>query len=862
MAWSWTFVPLTAITLDGCGAAWVGSKFAALSFNDGNAGSSVDGPTWVQRSAAAARWAGRIAVSGSGLACAVSFVGGKSATTPDGVTWTDYSFALTGRSVAWGNGVFVAVGGNTNVGVSADGGATGWSYNASGATSGTNFYDIDFSPALTRFCAIASSSPSVATCDDAGATWTWWANVIPGFTSQATKVVWNAVHAVWVAMSSNGEIATAPTGTNDWTARGAIDSGLMDGNWWNLQVVDGDVLAFHDDSHVAGLSSDGGATWATIDTGAPDGSGYYWYGTATDGAGTMVVMSTQAVLVGTFGAGGPPLGTPHPITFEALTWSPDSVGDSAAALPRLETRALEVANYAIATLPRLTAAATGYEHIGGSASSLLPRLQTRAFPSAGGFATSALPRLQASAHELADPAPEFGYAVSTLPGLGTDATLHTADIGSSSAALPRLATRAFAVGGGFAVNELPRLSGVALEDATPPPNRMSLQQSPGFLYAYASNPVGGETLTEALTPGDVSAVGQAATAVEATTHSASASFRHAVNAVEAVVLAAEARSIGQLVERLAEGAVFADLAALAFRIVAVEAVAFADVATVQRRQIEALTEVLIATAVADSRLEAKHLLAEAFALDAIAKRGFDEQALDSVAFADTLVHSVRAFEQLLEAVVLDDVATAGVRFTVLCEEGFTLADVAVSQARLYEALVEGVTFTARFAFGGAEYVAWVVNADTGAATRYDHFGFNSLAPFTISGVERYFGAMDDGLYELVGDTDAGAPISAEVRSGLHDFGTREMKRLPTGYLLYTASGEMVIKIIATSPEGQKEAHYYQLEGRTAQVTREDRFTPDQGIESVLWGWTLLNPNGEDFSVDAVAFFPLAINRRV
>lgn len=79
---------------------------------------------------------------------------------------------------------------------------------------------------------------------------------------------------------------------------------------------------------------------------------------------------------------------------------------------------------------------------------------------------------------------------------------------------------------------------------------------------------------------------------------------------------------------------------------------------------------------------------------------------------------------------------------------------------------------------GQNVSVWSVNAETGASAAYEDYPFNSFA--TIGG--RHFGAASDGVYELVGDDDAGMPIQAHLNLGKRNFGTSKLKAMPYAYL--------------------------------------------------------------------------------
>ena len=105
-------------------------------------------------------------------------------------------------------------------------------------------------------------------------------------------------------------------------------------------------------------------------------------------------------------------------------------------------------------------------------------------------------------------------------------------------------------------------------------------------------------------------------------------------------------------------------------------------------------------------------------------------------------------------------------------------------------------------------------------------------------------------------------ITARLRSGLTDLGTRVAKRAPEMYLGYRADGDVLLKVITTSETGAKVEDWYRLEARPAQDIRESRFKIGRGIKSVYYGWELCNVDGADFEVDSLEWRPLKLDRRL
>lgn len=534
------------------------------------------------------------------------------------------------------------------------------------------------------------------------------------------------------------------------------------------------------------------------------------------------------------------------ISFESLSGaSPETDGAGAAALPRLRSVGSQQFNTGAAALPALRSTGTGSGTVTyfGTGSTGLSGLRSFGFAGAdASFGSASLPPLRTLGGSSSLPVPQDGIGSASLSLLGSAGVISRGMVGVGDAALPQLRGFGLEPGGNYGSASLP------------PPYSAGAQAAPSYTaFINAALP---ELIGSAVGTNDL-------ILTAASAHAAAANLQHIAPAIEQVMHRATATSSLRALEQLTERCDLAAVAALVQQVVTVEQVLLADAPLAVRRQIERAVDAVTLLGHAESKLVATQAVVAALTLEALALRGwrFDETA--GTAFRAEAADTLRRIEALVASVELADVAQMSARFTFVGVEAVALADAATSKARFFELLRDGAAFHASLTLRGEKYVAWVLNAQTGGGvSRYEGFGFNSFACFEVGGVEHYFGAMDDGVHRLGGDSDNGAPIAAKVRSAMANFGSSRMKCMSMAYLGLTASGELILKLIITSPKGVKEAFWYTLEGRDAQALREDRVKPDGGLESVYWQWELVNTAGGDFDIDTMAFVPMALNRSV
>lgn len=341
-----------------------------------------------------------------------------------------------------------------------------------------------------------------------------------------------------------------------------------------------------------------------------------------------------------------------------------------------------------------------------------------------------------------------------------------------------------------------------------------------------------------------------------------ATSAHIIHVIESILLAAESGSTAGFLQSVSDGYSLREISLVVLRFIVSDSFDLADDAAAIHRQIVTAVDTLLAAGLASSKLGAINAVSAALVLDDIAhKVFFADAAIDGFEFADAVTRLAALYQRVVDGYAIDDLASNTLRMTAIVQDGFVLADAAGSQAAFFNACVDGLVLNAAIKLDDGEYVAWVINTESKAVSRYTNYGFNSFARHQHS--DKYYGAKPDGVYLLAGADDDGDAIDAVVRSGMTDFGMAAVKAIPLAYLGLTTDGQMVMRMITTSNEGgEKIAHWYRLEERAAAALRETRIKIGGGLESVWWQWELVNVDGADFEVSSIRWLPAILSRRI
>lgn len=149
---------------------------------------------------------------------------------------------------------------------------------------------------------------------------------------------------------------------------------------------------------------------------------------------------------------------------------------------------------------------------------------------------------------------------------------------------------------------------------------------------------------------------------------------------------------------------------------------------------------------------------------------------------------------------------------------------------------------------------WVLNLHTRALTEYTGFQFNSYARFD----GHVLGASDGGIFKLDASTsDAGTSIAAVVRTGVNDYDSSWLKRVPRLYVNYSTTGDVEVRTI-TSEDGRRR---YLLPHNNVTGIQQRRVPVGAGPKSRWWQFEIVNRDGADFSLSNVLVYPSELRRR-
>lgn len=299
---------------------------------------------------------------------------------------------------------------------------------------------------------------------------------------------------------------------------------------------------------------------------------------------------------------------------------------------------------------------------------------------------------------------------------------------------------------------------------------------------------------------------------------------------------------------------YEDAMTLGWYLAVQEGINFTATAAAHKTTVAVLADILHATGAVNVTLDAKAILTSVIAFDALHAAGWKVDLMDTVEFQDALQAQLNVVGKLVDSASFSGVAGPAVRLVALCADELAFDDDTAVTLETFAHLRDEVLFYAVIRLDDAEYTAWTLN-ENAAATEYRNYRYNGLLEFD----GRYYGTSDTGLYELDGPTDDGEDIEWSIKTGVMDFLTGKLKRIPDCYIAFAGDNQVVLKVI-TEDNGRRIESVYTATMPPGDALHNGRIKIGRGLSARYWQFALSGKGSFEF--DEMAWRPLVLDRRL
>jgi len=183
-----------------------------------------------------------------------------------------------------------------------------------------------------------------------------------------------------------------------------------------------------------------------------------------------------------------------------------------------------------------------------------------------------------------------------------------------------------------------------------------------------------------------------------------------------------------------------------------------------------------------------HSAAEALGLTDEASKAFHSLIAEALSLVDASTILVAFMPSLAESLGLADESTNGLTVSKVITDLISMTDTSVSGLAAYCMVQDAIALNVIIEIDDEAYECYVLNTPQFFPSVYSGFDFNSYCVFE----GKAYGANATGIYELTGETDAGAAINTGVILSQTTFGIPNKKKMRRAWFGITGTAPTLV----------------------------------------------------------------------
>lgn len=246
------------------------------------------------------------------------------------------------------------------------------------------------------------------------------------------------------------------------------------------------------------------------------------------------------------------------------------------------------------------------------------------------------------------------------------------------------------------------------------------------------------------------------------------------------------------------------------------------------------------------------LLTETLRVLDLIDHGKLESLTDQIILQDSINSLGRLVNVLLESIGITSTVTPNTINLISLSDTFSINSTSLAKGIMKESVDESFILSIPTASGQDTYLAYLLSPETMSVSNYNNYNFDGCTKFK----DKYLFFNSTGLYEYGGKRDNNSVYSAYVETIAFNFGSSNLKQVPSIYLGHTSSGYIYLKV---KTDGRKESHY-KLNKRTENLNTQ-KIDIGKGLISRYFQFELVT-DADDFSVESIDFYPVELRRKI
>jgi hypothetical protein len=271
--------------------------------------------------------------------------------------------------------------------------------------------------------------------------------------------------------------------------------------------------------------------------------------------------------------------------------------------------------------------------------------------------------------------------------------------------------------------------------------------------------------------------------------------------------------------------------------------------------IKQIEEIVSAVSISDSLSTKQVLLSNIIDLLTILdyiSSGINKTVLESIIINDTLSQLQKFINTLTESI---NISSTNIVIFKGIERLLSTLNLSEEEDNIVEAnsiIDEEFIISIPTASGQDNYLAYLLSPETNSVTNYNNYNFKGSTKFN----NKYLLYSGVGLYEYGGTTDAGTTIELDITTAALDFGSTNLKQVPSIYLGITNNSAIYLK---ANVDGKVNC-LYKLNKRTENLHTQ-KIDTGKGLIGRYFQFELISTASE-FELESIDFYPIELKRKL
>lgn len=225
---------------------------------------------------------------------------------------------------------------------------------------------------------------------------------------------------------------------------------------------------------------------------------------------------------------------------------------------------------------------------------------------------------------------------------------------------------------------------------------------------------------------------------------------------------------------------------------------------------------------------------------------------DTFSITSIISSLYETLNKIVESIVLDGSFSEKHIYILSLSDFINLVPTFTSKSIFKNGLLDKFIINIPTAKGSDKYLAYLLSPETNSVSNYDNYNFDGCTKFD----NKYLFYNSTGLYEYGGNLDNNAIIRSRIETIAYNFGSSNLKQIPSVYLGINTSGTTFLKVRV---DGKADVTY-KLNKKTNGLQTQ-KIEIGKGLIGRYFQFEIIT-DSSNFNMESIEFFPIELKRKL